>query len=276
MKTTSLIPLVLLTATLPAAAVTYDEWKAVHFTTAELADPGISGRFADPDGDGRNNLREFAEGTDPKTPDVSTQVISFMDADRKLDIQFPRWTPATGIVRIPQITTDLNARWRAGSSYFEQFPAIPLSAGSDRELATYRTVASANTVSHLFVRLMVDVDSDGDGLPDTWELLNGLNPYDPFDAMSDYDGDGRTALQEFLDGTDPLVADNVPPLTTPPAAPTNVKYSKQADGSILVTWTDNSNNEDYFVIRMRGPDGVMREVGRTRANEQFFIIPAPQ
>lgn len=276
MKTNSLASLVLLAASLPAAAVTYEEWKAVHFTPEEQADSAISGRFADPDHDGRNNLREFADGTDPRVPDLQPSITSWMDANRKVVMQFPRWTPAAGILRIPQLTTDLTKRWRSGSSYFEQLPAIPLAAGSNRELANYRTAPAANTVSRLFVRLMVDTDSDGDGLPDSWELLNGLDPNDPFDAMSDYDGDGRTALQEFLDGTDPLVADNAPPLTTPPAAPSNVQYDRKPDGSILVTWTDNSDNEDYFIIRMRVADGTMQEVGRTRMNEQFFIIPAPR
>lgn len=276
MKTTCLAFLLLLAAATRLPAITYDEWKALHFTAAEIADPAISGRHADPDRDGRTNLREFAEGTDPMVPDVSPQMATFLDWNRKLNIQFPRFPSAEGIVCIPQLTTDLNQRWRAGGTYFEQLPAVPLQGGSGLELASYRTVPSASTVDRLFVRLMVDSDSDGDGLPDTWELLNGLNPYDPRDAMSDYDGDGRTALQEFLDGTDPLVADNVPPLTTPPNAPSNVQYARQVDASILVTWNDSSNNEDYFIIRRRGTDGVMREVGRTRMSEQFFIIPAPQ
>jgi len=46
-------------------------------------------------------------------------------------------------------------------------------------------------------------DSDGDGMPDAWELLYGLNPYDPSDANQDADGDGLTNLQECLAGTDP-------------------------------------------------------------------------
>ncbi len=49
------------------------------------------------------------------------------------------------------------------------------------------------------------LDSDGDGLPDWWELLHGLDPFDPFDAISDNDGDTATALDEYRDHTDPAV-----------------------------------------------------------------------
>jgi hypothetical protein len=46
------------------------------------------------------------------------------------------------------------------------------------------------------------VDSDGDGLPDAWELANGLNPL-ANDASQDNDGDGLSNLQEYLTGTNP-------------------------------------------------------------------------
>ena len=47
------------------------------------------------------------------------------------------------------------------------------------------------------------VDRDGDGIPNDWEIANGLNPDDPADALRDPDGDGLTNLQEFRAGTDP-------------------------------------------------------------------------
>ncbi|NBB81640.1 MAG: hypothetical protein GVY36_19730 [Verrucomicrobia bacterium] len=55
----------------------------------------------------------------------------------------------------------------------------------------------------------VNFDSDGDGIPDEWELLVGLNPNDPDDAGDsvDADGDGVNALDEFLAGTDPFAND---------------------------------------------------------------------
>ena len=46
-------------------------------------------------------------------------------------------------------------------------------------------------------------DSDHDGMPDVWELKNGLNPNDPSDGSKDMNGDGYTNLEEFLNGTNP-------------------------------------------------------------------------
>mgnify|MGYP001301494048 CR=1 FL=1 len=57
-------------------------------------------------------------------------------------------------------------------------------------------------------------DTDGDGMPDVWEELYGLNPLDPADAASDLDGDGFSNLEEFLGKSDPALATDTPP---PPA-----------------------------------------------------------
>lgn len=50
-------------------------------------------------------------------------------------------------------------------------------------------------------------DSDSDGLPDWWELRNGLNPSDAADSASDSDTDGLTALEEYELGTNPQLDD---------------------------------------------------------------------
>jgi hypothetical protein len=44
------------------------------------------------------------------------------------------------------------------------------------------------------------VDSDNDGMPDAWELANGLNPNDPSDANQDCTGDGYTNIEKYING----------------------------------------------------------------------------
>lgn len=61
------------------------------------------------------------------------------------------------------------------------------------------------------------VDTDGDGMPDDWEIANGLNPNDPSDANGDCTGDGYTNIEKYINGIS-----------------TKVK----------VDWTDLNNNYD--------------------------------
>ncbi|MFO8057517.1 MAG: hypothetical protein R6V10_09490, partial [bacterium] len=57
-------------------------------------------------------------------------------------------------------------------------------------------------------------DSDGDLMPDDWELEHDLDPYDPadgdplvIDSVTDPDGDGNANIHEYVNGSDPQVAD---------------------------------------------------------------------
>ncbi|HEX2551764.1 MAG TPA: hypothetical protein VHK64_09245, partial [Nocardioidaceae bacterium] len=53
----------------------------------------------------------------------------------------------------------------------------------------------------------LSADTDGDRLPDKYEVDRGLNPLDPADGQVDTDGDGLKDGEEFLLGTDPTKAD---------------------------------------------------------------------
>ncbi len=60
------------------------------------------------------------------------------------------------------------------------------------------TISGADVLNLDFNSLL---DSDGDGIPNEFELANGLNPNDASDASGDPDHDSLTNLQEFLLGT---------------------------------------------------------------------------
>ena len=62
----------------------------------------------------------------------------------------------------------------------------------------------------------VELDTDGDGLPDSWEQQYFGNSTNGI-VSGDQDGDGRNNLTEYIDGTNPLVADGRHPADNSPA-----------------------------------------------------------
>lgn len=56
--------------------------------------------------------------------------------------------------------------------------------------------------------LAAAIDTDGDQLPDWWELSYGFDPYTPIAGGADFDQDGVPDLAEFLSGKHPTKKDN--------------------------------------------------------------------
>ena len=55
-----------------------------------------------------------------------------------------------------------------------------------------------------------DLDDDNDGLPDTFEIENGLESLDASDGLGDLDNDEFSNLAEFRAGTDPATVNSQP------------------------------------------------------------------
>jgi hypothetical protein len=110
------------------------------------------------------------------------------------------------------------AEWRQGSTvlasntvagvqdFFVLTNTQPLHAGMWR--VRVRNLAGSTGVERTFT-LAVLADSDGDGLPNVWELAHGLRTNDASDAVMDTDLDGVANRGEYTAGTNPTNAQSV-------------------------------------------------------------------
>ncbi len=92
---------------------TIADWKNAKFSSAELADPNISGDIANPDGDKFPNLLEYAMGFDPKKSDINV-VTSAME-NGQFVFTFPHCKAAADLSFGAEVSTNL-VNWNAAAA----------------------------------------------------------------------------------------------------------------------------------------------------------------
>jgi hypothetical protein len=124
-------------------------------------------------------------------------------------------------------------------------------------------------------------DSDGDGLPDAWEIEHGTNWKTP-DAGADPDHDGMNNWQEFLAGTDPLNSSSslrVDAFLTSPGSVT-LQFLAISNRNYSVLYQDLLGEPDWFTlvqVEAHGTNRIETVVDSTGILEsRFYRLVTPQ
>ena len=104
-------------------------------------------------------------------------------------------------------SADLAYQWRFNG---ENIPGatnnlLVLTNVQSSQSGAYVAVVFGNSISLAShpALLTIDFDSDGDGIPDSWEIAYGINPFDAGDAVDDLDADGISNRDEYISGSNP-------------------------------------------------------------------------
>jgi hypothetical protein len=181
-----------------------DWWEFKYGLNWEVPDGGD-----DLDGDGVSNVGEYLMGTRPDVNDISGLVwclsslfgmdTVFAPPDRDGDGMRDWWEIAHGLD--PDIDDANEDPDGDGRSNIDEY-----NAGTDPHVDDWRGPTRMESLA-----LTVDTggynggyadDSDGDGMPDWWEIRHGLNPLLD-DTTGNPDGDALNNLEEYNAGTDP-------------------------------------------------------------------------
>jgi hypothetical protein len=99
----------------------YQTWLNLHFTAPEQGQSAISGETADPDGDGRANLLEYALGTAPRATDTVSALLVRAPAGF-LSLDYP--VPAADLTYTPETSTDLTTWVTTGITDISASPGL--------------------------------------------------------------------------------------------------------------------------------------------------------
>jgi hypothetical protein len=130
--------------------------------------------------------------------------------------------------------------------------------GHDGNYVLVATNNAGAATSAVAVLTVTNPDTDGDGMPNWWEVVYDLNQNNPNDAGLDGDGDGMTNLQEFRAGTNPLNAQSVLRLQWISLSPARLQFVAQSNISYSIQYSTNLAPASWFTLSNVGAQSLMR------------------
>jgi hypothetical protein len=267
-----------------------DRWETRNGLTVSAADAQ-----GNPDGDNYTNIEEYHAGLNPQIADnPDTDLTSLSVAGT-----FNSWNPEANNMNLVAdftwegflvLTNTANAEFKfAGDGSWDT------NWGDDNQLVTNSSMAGIGELAGANIAVggtldgryrftfneltqgyriepAPDIDSDSDGMPDTWENTYGLDPL-VNDANGNPDHDVYSNLEEYQNGTSPtaydaprssygnitvagtfngwdqtltnmcLVDDYTWRLDTAITNVVSIQFKFTADGSWTVNWGDNDQGE---------------------------------
>ena len=183
-----------------------DKWEQNQFSSLDIVDEN-----SDYDRDGFNDLNEFLAGSNPKYADTDNDGLSdgadafptkrHYKTDSDNDGLADEWE-LTYFASLEEANAETDSD-SDGISDIDEFKAGTLAAiDSDSDGTADISDAFPNNA-------LYTTDSDNDGIADKWERnkSGGYSSLSYFSETSDYDLDGFTDKEEFINGTEPTFFD---------------------------------------------------------------------
>jgi len=233
-----------------------DYWCMEYFRTLNV------NPYADPDGDGLCNLDEYVLGLNPTNAhtlsslhtDAQALILAYTNDPACIHHLFITNTANTNVLLVTLSPTLVGSNYQIYSQ---------VQSATNGPWIVETNFLGTNTATSVLIYLNgrslsliggYGEDSDGDGLPDGYEVLaTHTDPYLPDtgitgipDGYKDPDGDGYVNLEEYYNGTDPLVFNT-------PAGPGGVSVVLSSNGtSATITWNPSASATNYTIQRDSG------------------------